>query len=194
MRFLTVAVVLLTACGRTERPAVIVADSAGIRVVTSFQPEWTDSNRWRVSSLPVVSIGSVDGPGEYTLYRVADALLLDNGTIIVAENGAKTIRLYDSLGVHVTTAGGEGAGPGEFQSITNLMRYRSDSLIVLQGLITQRASIFDGSGRFARSISLTGPSGAKAKGWPVGVLARTGVVMRTRLGQEVSSKVLISKE
>jgi len=45
--------------------------------------------------------------------------------------GPAEISFYDSLGMHLTTVGGEGEGPGEFRGVMQIHRLPGDTLLVL---------------------------------------------------------------
>jgi hypothetical protein len=55
-----------TACGGDTRqggaPPTTVRDSAGIEIVESTRPGWSDSDAWRVEPVPALDL-SASGPG-----------------------------------------------------------------------------------------------------------------------------------
>ncbi len=126
-------------------------DSAGIRIVENARP--TDGSRlgWRVDSVPSVSIGQHEGEDPYLLHEVRDAMTLSDGRIVVANRGSHELRVFDGHGVHAATWGGEGEGPGEFNSLLEVADWRGDSLIAWysQG---DRLSVFDLDGNFGRTM------------------------------------------
>lgn len=126
-------------------------DSAGIRIVENARP--TDGSRlgWRVDSVPSVSIGQHEGEDPYLLHEVRDAMTLSDGRIVVANRGSHELRVFDASGVHLATWGGEGEGPGEFNSLLEVADWRGDSLIAWysQG---DRLSVFDLDGNFGRTM------------------------------------------
>ena len=126
-------------------------DSAGIRIVENARP--TDGSRlgWRVDSVPSVSIGKLEGEDPYLLHEVRDAMTLFDGRIVVANRGSHELRVFDAHGVHVATWGGEGEGPGEFNSLVAVADWQGDSLIAWysQG---DRLSVFGLDGNFGRTM------------------------------------------
>jgi len=126
-------------------------DSAGIRIVENARP--TDGSRlgWRVDSVPSVSIGKLEGEDPYLLHEVRDAMTLFDGRIVVANRGSHELRVFDAHGVHLATWGGEGEGPGEFNSLVAVADWQGDSLIAWysQG---DRLSVFDLDGNFGRTM------------------------------------------
>ena len=64
----TTLVVLAGACAKPARPTSMVADSAGIRIVTNSGPSWAAGAEWSVSpgaSLKVPASREGKGPGEF---------------------------------------------------------------------------------------------------------------------------------
>ncbi|MCA9739034.1 MAG: hypothetical protein R3E98_08090 [Gemmatimonadota bacterium] len=88
-----------------------------------------DVAEWRVASEPLLTVGAVDGPSETLLSRVADARLLPDGGVAVADGGSSSIRIFDADGRLRTTRGRAGEGPGEFASLSALHLYSPDTLV-----------------------------------------------------------------
>lgn len=159
MRGLPFVLGSLVACSHGDEPAPprspTVTDSSGLRIV--HNPSVRDAPPgWTVRG-PLLEIGELEGDPEYELFRVRGAQRLSDGRIVVANDGSRELRFYDSLGRHVLSAGGEGDGPGELEAIRSggLRRFGTDSLLVLD-LAQGRVSIFDGGGSFVRSFTLGG--------------------------------------
>ena len=85
----------------------------------------------------------------YLLHQVAGATRLADGRIVIANEGTLQLRYYDPEGTHLFDAGGEGEGPGEFESLAGFTRLPGDSLLVDSWL---RLSRFGPDGRHASSI------------------------------------------
>jgi hypothetical protein len=103
-----------------------------------------------LSPEPVVDIGGGDREEEQ-LFRVVDALRLSDDRIVVANGGTNEIRFYGPGGAFLSASGGEGEGPGEFRRLGAVRRLRSDSLFA-QDTRLYRSSVFDGQGRFIRTV------------------------------------------
>jgi len=157
------AAVALTACGEsgdaTAGAGSTVADSAGIRIVTSGGPRWTRETAWTLSDAPLLSIGVVDGPPEEQLFGVSAAALLSDGRILVANAGTSELRIFDRAGTYVRSLGGEGEGPGEFRRIVLMDVAAGDSIFVWDGQL-RRVSVFSLEDGFARSFTLSPPAGS----------------------------------
>lgn len=98
------------------------------------------------------------------LSRVSDAAFVDRGrTIIVADEISLSVVVLDSTGATVATFGGQGKGPGEFQSIGGIAVFR-DRVFVLdwqRGLV----QIF-GSAEYRYEGSIQLPI-APVRPWPL---------------------------
>ena len=146
----------IAACGDSTTPpagTAIVRDSAGVTIVESFAPAWDEGDAWQLSATPLLEIGATDGPPEYLFNRIVGAVRLEDGSIVVANAGSQQIRFYDASGAHQRSIGRSGSGPGEFQSIGWLDRFRGDSLVAHDPQ-SARATVITRAGEFARAIPL----------------------------------------
>jgi hypothetical protein len=142
-----------------------VRDSAGIQIVENTAPQWKDGESWSLSADPSVDIGVVDGPREYQLNWVTDALLLPSGQIAVADGGSQEIRFYNASGTYLHSVGRKGGGPGEFQGLFWMQALTADSLVAYDRA-QRRMSTFDPQGRLIESTTFT--LGA-VRGTPLGI-------------------------
>jgi hypothetical protein len=148
---------LLAACGGDARGAAPVArDSAGVRIVENARAAWGPGEGWRVVPEPRVDIGVAEGAAAYQLGRVAGALRLDDGRIVVADGQANELRYFDAQGRHLKTAGRAGGGPGEFQGMMHLLRLPGDSVATWEW--SSRLSVFGPDGGFVRSRRIEPPA------------------------------------
>lgn len=104
---------------------VTVSDSAGTRIVTYAS---LDDAAFPVIDLEprVDTIGAVEGADEYLFRLLFSAELVPRG-IVTADLFNSELRLFDRSGQFVSSVGGRGEGPGEFQTLT-WMRGHGDSL------------------------------------------------------------------
>ena len=137
-----------------ERHGPVIRDSAGIRIVENVAPLWQPGQEWRLNPEPVVVIGGGETEDDQ-LFRVVGALRLSDGRIVVANGGTNEIRFYGTGGAFLSASGGEGEGPGEFRRLGAVRRLRGDSLFALDA----RSSVFDGQGRFIRTVQPRGSRG-----------------------------------
>jgi len=123
--------ILCSACGtqEAEPPAgVVVSDSAGVRIIDNGRLDLT--LKLLAASEPALTIGVVEGPPEFQLFRISDAKRLSDGGIAVANAGSRELRIYDPDGTHRRTAGGTGQGPSEFRYPTALTVLPGDTIMV----------------------------------------------------------------
>jgi len=177
----------LLGCGETGREAgTIVRDSAGVRIVETEGFTWSEGESWTLSGSPVADIGVVEGAPEYQLYRARSSLRLADGSIVVANGGTGELRWYDATGRYLRSAGGQGDGPGEFQTLSTIRRLGGDSLIAYdaRGL---RISVFGVDGGFARSTSLEAPNAVLQGVFADGSLFVTNSDLRSRMRAQLQS-------
>lgn len=138
-------------------------DSAGVTLVESPTPTWTDQSRWRLATVPRVSIGAADGPDEYQLDWIWDALRLPGRTIIVGNAGSSELRFFDSTGAYKRRAGGRGGGPGEFSGMANLYMWRiPGGLLAVSDAPVPRINLFDTLGTAVETITLHAGEGVSS--------------------------------
>ncbi len=171
------------ACGeggpQSEAPLTTVRDSAGIEIVESTRPQWSDSDAWRVDSEPLLDLATSGlGPG-HEFYRVRGMRRLSNGSFVVANGASNEIRLYSAEGGYIASTGGEGDGPGEFRFIIGLDN-AGDSLIVLDG--SGRVTLFGPDLALLRTFGFPLQSDAVAFREPNAVvyLGNSEIVVETR--------------
>lgn len=128
-------------------------DSAGIRIVENNAPLHTDANAWHLAADPSLEIGVLEGPAVYQFHGIAGAVRLSDGRIAVADGGSHEIRVFDPLGTHLLSSGGQGGGPGEFEAIAHLLRLDHDSLLVYDSRLN-RLTVLDDEGRLVRDLAL----------------------------------------
>ena len=138
---------LLLACGDQGNNAA-TRDSAGIQVVENALPSRAGSIE--ISREPTLVIGNQTGE-PYLFSRIAGAVRLADGRIVVADESSKQLRFFDSSGKFLHTAGRAGQGPGEFRDLRSLYRLQGDSLAAGDG---GEALIFSATGEF---VSTTNP-------------------------------------
>ncbi len=142
-------------------------DSAGIQIVENPAPPAGSRLGWRIGPEPTVSIGTREGEEAYQLYIVRDAMMLPDGRIIVANGGSGELRIFDALGTHLASWGGEGEGPGEFDNLWQIEPWPGDS-IAAWFAPRMGISVFDAEGNYARTFTLAAALGTSPwlQSWP----------------------------
>ncbi len=109
------AIVMLAACGeaaeRSAGSATFDTLPGGIVRVTNHAP--ADSGRW---SLVLDRTVQPDDDSLGALRAPDDVLLLDDGTLLVADSKPAEVVRYDAAGRYVGRVGRDGSGPGEYRS------------------------------------------------------------------------------
>ena len=120
-----IAVATLGCDAPADSDMVTVSDSAGARIVTYASLD--------AAAFPLIefepsvdTIGALDGPEEYFFRLIVSAELVPLG-IVTADLLDKELRYFDSNGRFVSSIGGEGEGPGEFE-VFDWMQSLGDSL------------------------------------------------------------------
>ncbi len=178
----TAAIALAAASCGDQRARVELAhevrDSAGIRIVENARPPDGARLGWQVDSVPLLSIGALEGEDPYLLHQVRDAMTLSDGRIVVANRGSHELRVFDGSGVHLATWGGSGEGPGEFNSLVAVAGWQGDSVIAWYSQ-RERLSVFDRDGNFGRTMIPGDPGDGRDT--PEEVSA-DGTILVSRLG------------
>ena len=157
---LVLATVACNACGDPPPPdghspelEAAVRDSADIRIIENPRPPSGSRLDWHIGTEPAVSIGEREGEGPYLLHRARDAFIMPDGRIVVANTGSHELRVFDAAGIHVATWGRRGEGPGEFDPLLQVHRWRGDSLLALYSP-AHHLSVLDSEGNVGRTFTL----------------------------------------
>lgn len=140
-----------------EVPTTTVRDSSGVRIV-EHSAEAVPAESWAID---------LDGAFEFVmpeselpLFRIAGALQLDDGRVVVADGGNNRLVFFTPEGEVETTVGRGGDGPGEFRRIQELGRWMGDSLAVWDDR-ARRVSLISPRGEYLRSFALALPEGVR---------------------------------
>jgi len=148
---------LLTAClGEADQTGDTLPDSAGARVVESSTPQWTEDHGWSIAESAILDLASSGTGPPHEFERVTDALRLDDGRIVVADDGWREVRFFSPSGEIIQSLGRPGEGPGEFRRIQTINRWRGDSLVVFDQMLDRATVLSAGGG--VRTIPLGSPS------------------------------------
>lgn len=101
---------------------------------------------------PIIELGREDGgPQEFT--RIAGAVRLPGGRIVVADGGTNELRIFSEHGDHLATFGRRGGGPGEFYGLWWVGVSPPDTILAYDRQ-SRRLSLFTSDGRFVRGLPL----------------------------------------
>lgn len=144
--------IALAACTAADRGGgeIGVRDSLGISIVEN---DLARLNRaCAIGAEPLVSIGIAEGDEPYMLDRLAGAVRLSDGRIVVANRGTHEIRYFDAAGRHLRSVGRRGDGPGEFRNPFYFNVRPGDTLYV-GDFRPFRFLVFSPEGQWLRTIS-----------------------------------------
>jgi hypothetical protein len=130
-------------------------DSAGIEIVQSSAPAWSEGEAWQIDSVPLLSIGQVEGESAYLFGDVSGAIRIGE-RIAVADAQTLNIRYFDLQGIHQTTVGGAGEGPGEFGSLLQFDRCEGDHAFAFD-IYDQTVQVRDFNGEMVREFRTLEP-------------------------------------
>lgn len=147
---------LLPACARDAAPRTTptLRDSADVRIADNPRPPEGLRLGWEIGPEPTVTIGAADGEDAYLFRQLWKAVTLADGSIVVADGVSNEVRKFDADGVHLTTWGGFGEGPGEFDELRAVARWRGDSIAAWDHFPHRGVSIFDAEGNLGRVVAL----------------------------------------
>ncbi len=148
-----VAAVLAACGGDASAAGPAVRDSAGIRIVQNEHPAWKKGQEWRVDAEPLLDVGGEEGDANQQFARVADAVRLSDGTLLVADGQVNELRAFDAQGQYLRTLGRAGGGPGEFKGLEDLYLLPGDTVAAFD-YMSARLSFFAPTGAFARGVGL----------------------------------------
>jgi len=129
-------------------------DSAGVRIAENRRPPAGSRLGWEIGPEPAVTIGAAEGEAPYLLGRVGMAATLPGGGIVVADGASNEVRIFDADGVHLRSWGGYGKGPGEFDELRGVARWRGDSIAAWDRFPYRGVAIFDAEGNLGRVVAL----------------------------------------
>ena len=118
----------IVACADGGPPAsdFLVRDSAGVEIVENRGaiPEFT------LPAEPRLRLGRRDGPPQLQMFRVPDAVELDDGSVVVVSQVEPLIRIFARDGTIRAFFGSLGEGPREFGLPQRVWKAGADSLVI----------------------------------------------------------------
>ena len=147
--------------GTTSSSDAEVTDSAGIRVVSTPPGDLVYAE---LAEEPALSIGDFTGPEEILFGDIESVARDAAGNLVVADNQALEIRVFDSEGRHLRSLGREGEGPGEFESLQGAWPAEDGSIVAAD---FQDITRFGPEGTAVRTAGLLGPD--RATVLPIGL-------------------------
>ena len=148
---------LLTACDSLDQePALsLVLDSAGIRVIENLHRPADVPLFATLDPMPVTEIGVVSGNPDQEFGWIKTAAYLPPDRILVADGQARQLSVFNLDGNLLARLGGNGEGPGEFQTLSHVQALGTDSVAVWDGR-ARRITVLPMGGTDPLTISLEG--------------------------------------
>lgn len=117
VRLLQLAVRAGARADRTALVAVALTQLAACGPRSGDRTAWEilGAVTWAISPAPALRIGADSSVGGVIFGRVAGALRLSDGSVVVADLDPPGILVFDATGRHRRTVGRAGSGPGEFR-------------------------------------------------------------------------------
>jgi hypothetical protein len=163
------ALMFATACGGEAGGAAdwagTVEDSAGVQLVkNSLAPLWGEGDGWVLEE--VMTIGEAAGDPDYQFGQIAGIVVTAEGRIVLVDQQAQHLKVFDAAGVYEQTIGQAGSGPGEFgPGVGPVLIGRGDTLIV-PDLGNQRVNILKSDGSEPADFRMSFEQGIPAR-WDV---------------------------
>ncbi|WP_419861641.1 hypothetical protein [Candidatus Palauibacter sp.] len=123
------AAVLCLACDASSGARAqdfVVSDSAGVEIVENRG----DIPEFDLPPRPNLRLGMQDGPPEYQMFRIVDALELDDGSVVVVSQVEPLIRVFAPDGSILRSFGSLGQGPREIGLPQRVWSAGADSLVI----------------------------------------------------------------
>jgi hypothetical protein len=141
---------VISGCGSENDASrdVVRRDSAGVTIVENPAILAHTALPWTVDTLPHLDIGKAEGEEPYQLFRVATAVQLADGRILVVNSGTQELRFFDARGSFLNSVGGPGEGPGEYRYPQLIPDLALDTLRIFD--MTGRVTVLDAQGALIR--------------------------------------------
>lgn len=144
--FVLGATTLIACGGSTTPPETVVTDSSGVRIVQ--HGELTGFLTTEVGDAPVFRLGWEAGDPSFE--TIAAGSFLSDGSVAIFDAGGRQLYLISSNGQDVSAIGGQGEGPGEFQSGSAVETLPGDTLLIYDPALG-RLSLFNRNGELVDS-------------------------------------------
>lgn len=162
----------IAGCAPQPMPTVMVADSAGIRIVETGAALWKGS-AWTLSDRPLLTIGRQSGAAHEEFFGIAGVALMRDGRIVVADGSAGQLRFFGSDGSFLRAVGRTGSGPGEFRGLNRLYALADDTLLAFDGVL-YRFTVFNSAGELERVFS---PEAEEGLVFPLATIGRGQILV-----------------
>lgn len=141
------------------RRSIRVAASAAALALASCTPDasgdQTGSATIAVDPTPLYTVGRADGDGPDVFGRIRDVAFTEGGELVVLDDLARRVVVFDTTGRHRATIGRAGEGPGELRQPLAVAP-TSGGDVVVYDRAANAVHVFDAEGTFRRGLSVPG--------------------------------------
>jgi hypothetical protein len=88
-----------------DRATATVRDSAGVQIIESAAPSWTERTRWRVDAQPIIDLGGSENDTTQQFSLVRGVHRLPSGLIAVLDAGSHSLRFFNLSGAPIARGG-----------------------------------------------------------------------------------------
>jgi hypothetical protein len=151
------------ACGTQENGAWqgSVRDSAGVSIVENTGAGvWSAERAWAVH--PSLSIGTAEGDSAYLFTRVIDIAVSGSGELLVLDQAAAQVRVFDASGRFLRAIGSRGRGPGELSTFTSGVLLVPGDSVLIPDHAQRRINVFALSGEPVRERTIPSTPGSQS--------------------------------
>ena len=150
--FAIAAIAFLFACGNTDEfyTAEIVD---GVRTVHNVKPLWGDEPKVELELVKVYGGGVDELDENLQFFKPRDAVVDDEGNLYILDAGNFRVQKFDVTGEFVQSFGGQGQGPGEFESASWVDINNNGNLTIVEMM---QGLELDKNGEEIRRIKKTG--------------------------------------
>lgn len=167
---------------RPFAPAAALAVALTLAAAAALPAQGT----WSVDPTPLLDVAGGAADGSVAFERAVGATRLSDGTIVLVDGLANTVRYLDATGKQFRAVGRTGSGPGEFGGLWWAAQCGADSVFVLD-LRRGRVSVLTAGGTIVRDFTV--PSFEK-RGRPTGfACSRTGTFAYAGLPHDMTPTV-----
>ncbi|NIM49709.1 MAG: hypothetical protein GTN62_05640 [Gemmatimonadales bacterium] len=158
MSILLLPLIVAACSGRTDAAVRFdgtMRDSAGVVLVENHgTPMWREGDVWTFTRR--LRIGVADGDSTCMFGRLTGNVTLSDGRVVVGDAQYHNVRFFSPEGVHLSTQGREGAGPGEYGGFIDLLLGPGDTILAVDRR-NRRANVVSPDGKWLGSFP-TAPS------------------------------------
>lgn len=141
-----------------RRPVRIALSTAALALASctpDASGDQTGSVTIAVDPEPLYTVGRADGDGPDVFGRIRDVGFTDGGELLVLDDLARRVVVFDTTGRHRATIGRAGEGPGELrQPLAVASTSGGDVVVYDRGAAA--VHVYDADGAFRSAISLPG--------------------------------------